>query len=84
MLLGGVSLHAAAKAQRQFAMPCSFVRIAPMGDGGTSCSVAAQCPGECADRQKVPRIGSERVDRKALTGHDLSVADDGFAVGLAL
>jgi hypothetical protein len=31
MLPGGVSMHAAAKARREFAMPCGFVRFAPMG-----------------------------------------------------
>jgi hypothetical protein len=44
ILLGGASMRVAAKARRQFAMPCGFARIATMGDGDASCSMAVRCP----------------------------------------
>jgi hypothetical protein len=76
MLLGGASMHAAAKARRQFAMPCGFARIATMGDGDARCSMAVHCPQKYADRRREPLYGSERVARKALTGQEQALAND--------
>jgi hypothetical protein len=43
MPLGGALISAAAKARRQFAMPCEFGRIALMGDRSDRRSKAVQC-----------------------------------------
>jgi hypothetical protein len=54
MLLGGASMQAAAKAGRQFAMPCGLVRIATMGDADARCSMAVHC------LRNVPIVGEYR------------------------